>query len=694
MMVARPDLASPRAQSIAELAERAASSTSSRMALDTLTAWQRRVAVALAASPDDTSTRRLAALLQTERQPVEAAISHLFALGLAWGDAAGARVTAGVRQVLGPFPAGLAPASPMPMTDADIDAALSSGGPEVRALLDRLVWELPIGQVRDADRRGTGNTAADRALALKLLRPREAHTVILPREVSLRLRGGRLFEHPIATSVPGWPAASENPSSTTIERAGLGSAFELLRQVERVIDRIGAQPLRPLASGGIARRDAAALAQLVGDADLAAFVVTLARQAGLLAASGPEWLPTTAYDQWASSEGWARWQRLRDAWTRLSAWPGSGALLAPGTTHSWAAPLRSLTAAQLRAAVLGTLIEVSRLAERIAWTRPSFDHEELADQAEQVLREAGWLGLTALGRRTGLLDAVTDPGFPQPVEHFLIQSDLTAVAPGPLTRDVAEVFGVIAASESTGGAGVHRFTSESIRAALDAGWTADELRTWIERHSSTGVPQPLTYLIDDVARRHGAVQVAAVSAVVTIDDPATAEALLSDPRAKGLGLRRISGTVLGALAEPDEVVALLRSLGHAPVARDASGELAHTPVSRRAKSAADVTVTTPDARERDAALTRLAEELLARIDPSVFAKASDDILEVLRRYQGSETWLDLDFVSDDGTPRSQPVRVMGVAAGNVRLQPKAAQAITLPLSRVVGVRVPRRMAQG
>ena len=94
------------------------------------------------------------------------------------------------------------------------------------------------------------------------------------------------------------------------------------------------------------------------------------------------------------------------------------------------------------------------------------------------------------------------------------------MAPGPLERELADVLGVLADVESKGGATVYRFTPGSVRRALDAGQSAADLHAFLARHSRTPVPQPLTYLIDDVARRHGRLRVGAASAYVRCDDDA------------------------------------------------------------------------------------------------------------------------------------------------------------------------------
>ncbi|MFE1012279.1 helicase-associated domain-containing protein [Streptomyces sp. NPDC058794] len=165
------------------------------------------------------------------------------------------------------------------------------------------------------------------------------------------------------------------------------------------------------------------------------------------------------------------------------------------------------------------------------------------------------------------------PLLPEPLDHVLLQADLTAVAPGPLERELADVLGVLADVESKGGATVYRFTPGSVRRALDAGQSAADLHAFLARHSRTPVPQPLTYLIDDVARRHGRLRVGAASAYVRCDDDATLDEILADKRAAGLGLRRLAPTVLAAQADPSALLEGLRSMGFAPAAESAAGDV-------------------------------------------------------------------------------------------------------------------------
>ena len=58
----------------------------------------------------------------------------------------------------------------------------------------------------------------------------------------------------------------------------------------------------------------------------------------------------------------------------------------------------------------------------------------------------------------------------------------------------------------------------SLRRAFDAGWSAADVRRWLEHHATTALPQPLAYLIDDIARQHGSIRVGPANAYVRIAD--------------------------------------------------------------------------------------------------------------------------------------------------------------------------------
>ncbi|MGW1978574.1 helicase-associated domain-containing protein [Streptomyces sp. NPDC001889] len=204
--------------------------------------------------------------------------------------------------------------------------------------------------------------------------------------------------------------------------------------------------------------------------------------------------------------------------------------------------------------------------------------------------------LTTAGRAAAQTAAAAAlaPLLPTPLDHVLLQADLTAVAPGPLERPLAETLAVLADVESKGGATVYRFTPGSVRRALDAGRSATDLHTFLATHSRTPVPQPLSYLIDDVARRHGHLRIGAASAYVRCDDDALLDEILADKRSQSLGLRRLAPTVLAARAEPPALLAGLRSLGYAPSAESAEGDVLITRAHARRTPPRTPPVPVPD----------------------------------------------------------------------------------------------------
>ena len=170
---------------------------------------------------------------------------------------------------------------------------------------------------------------------------------------------------------------------------------------------------------------------------------------------------------------------------------------------------------------------------------------------------------------------------PSPVDHILVQADLTAVAPGPLVGGLGSFMRLAADVESRGGATVYRFTPESVRRALDAGWTAADFTETVRRSSRTPVPQPLEYLVADVARKHGQTRIGGAAAYIRSDDEAVLDTMLASRDLTPLRLRRLAPTVLVSSADPRVLVELLRDNGFAPVHEGQDGAVVHAETPRR-----------------------------------------------------------------------------------------------------------------
>jgi hypothetical protein len=217
------------------------------------------------------------------------------------------------------------------------------------------------------------------------------------------------------------------------------------------------------------------------------------------------------------------------------------------------------------------------------WRRPRWAVRLQPDPVGDLLTEAHALGVVGRGALASparkmlagdpadAVVAAMDKVLPEPIDHFLLQADLTVIVPGPLQRDLAEQLGAVANVESAGAAMVYRISEASIRRALDTGRTASELHALFSRHSKTPVPQGLAYLIDDVARRHGQLRVGMAQSFVRCEDPALLAQAVVSPAAEQLEMRLLAPTVAVSQAPISEVLAALRDAGFAPAAEDSTG---------------------------------------------------------------------------------------------------------------------------
>jgi hypothetical protein len=423
----------------------------------------------------------------------------------------------------------------------------------------------------------------------------------LPRETAvmlLLLDGDRL------TGAPQLPAATQDADDG---RAGAEAA---LRAVTTLLDDAGNRPLAALKKGGVGARERARIARL-GFADPALWI-DIAFAAGLLALTPEGYAATSAFDEWRDEDPGVRWARIALAWFGLELAPTSreiddGEVPPPLPLESYGGLMRR---ALFRAAAGGR--SISAVGEQLDWFCP-LHHYDAAGRARKVkaaVQEASQLGLVTGDRLTALgehLAAVADGAdaedglarlgaglLPATGGLLVLQSDLTAVASGQLSAAASRLLAVTAVPESRGTATIWRFTPDSVRGALDDGWSADELRTELAAASDRPLPQPLDYLIGDVARRHGSVRVRGIRSCVTGAEAEISE-ILHTRSLRRLQLSRLAPTVLASPLEADDLLPKLRAAGFAPMPEDADGvvivpkkENRSAPSSRTARARARV----------------------------------------------------------------------------------------------------------
>ncbi|MFI8518738.1 helicase-associated domain-containing protein [Streptomyces sp. NPDC085481] len=477
--------------------------------------------------------------------------------------------------------------------------------------------------------------------------------------------------------------------------------------------------------------------------------------------------PTPGYDDWLDLPPAERWARLVAPWltaTRTAGVVGSQdakgrvlAALGPGLDRGPAPEVRHRVLVLQATLPPGAAADPESVLARLRWDRPlrgggsggpggpaapggDGGPGDLRSRiAAWTLEEAELLGVTGRGALSSparallnlpLAEAAPDddaaqapqhrhdcepsvaasraatllaPLLPEAVDHVLLQADLTAVAPGPLRRPLADLLSVLADVESKGGATVYRFTPGSVRRALDAGRSASDLHDFLAAHSRTPVPQPLAYLIDDVARRHGHLRVGAASAYVRCDDDAMLGEILADRRSASLRLRRLAPTVLAAQADPASLLEGLRAMGYAPAAESAEGDVlitradAYRTPPRTAPAPVPDGPPAPDATLLAAAVRAIRAgdraSTVVRKEPATALAAGElprtSPAETLATVQaaamtGTAVWI--GYVNAEGAASQRVIAPVRVEGGFVTGYDHTADEVrTYPLHRITGV---------
>ena len=284
----RPDLAQPPPGNIAALAARAAARQSVKAATDELDFLRLAVLDALLVLQADTSpvpTAKLMALLD-DRAPeanVIDALDDLRERALVWGDAA-MRVAADAGTAL-PWHPGQVTLEDPSLTSAQIAELIDGLNEAQRDVLDKLLEGSPMGRTRDAAPGAPSDRPVPHLLAIGLLRRIDAETVILPRHVGQVLRGEQ--PGPMTLTAPD-PVVSTTTAEDA-DAAAAGSVIDLLREVDVLLEILGATPVPELRSGGMGVREVKRLAKATGIGEpRLGLVLELTAAAGLIASGMPD----------------------------------------------------------------------------------------------------------------------------------------------------------------------------------------------------------------------------------------------------------------------------------------------------------------------------------------------------------------------------------------------------------------------
>ena len=708
LFTARPDLVTPVPPDIASLAVRACSAPSLARAIDSLNQWQFQVLEAAASLNEPFLEKSVVTLTDKEAKSV---LEHLVKIGLVYPSEDGMRLPTQLRDVIGIEPAGLGPASMAKLKLSDLGDAPA----DAKKVLDRLVWGPPRGSVGDIKNPGPGVTWL---LDKKFLVPLDQRTVILPREVAIALRGGKIHKERFIKQ----PALSgAKRDERQINLAAIANVSTVLRWVEELLNFWADEPADALRAGGLGVRDLKIISTHLGvDESCTAFVAELAYLASLISIDADDRImPSNKFDIWLMHTPADRWQMLASQWLITSRVSGLVGRVEAKNVAALGPELDRVNAARVRALTLELLRENQGIApdwnsfkELLSWRAPVRRNSSLQDElAEWTLREAEWLGITGQGALSKFgaqffagddLSSINED-LPKTVDHILIQSDNTAIAPGPLEHEISQALAMMAEIESRGGATVYRFTESTIRRALDHGKTGDEIKTFLIKTSKTPMPQPLEYLIADVAKKHGKLRVGNTSSFIRCEDTALISQIMNDKKLEILALRRIAPEVVICDMDATDAMRVLRECGYLPAGESANGMILTGPKTNRAltkprpprvigeveipdaeslKTAIRALRTGEKSTYRQTRLRQVASEALGQLPRTT----ANETMDILNQFIVDEKTLSIGYADNNGGVTHRIIDPIRISAGALIARDHATGEVqSFRIPRITGV---------
>lgn len=366
----------------------------------------------------------------------------------------------------------------------------------------------------------------------------------------------------------------------------------------------------------------------------------LAQHAGLLAEHA---------GRWVASEKAQRWLELSrsDAYSLLA-------------TACWDLPKLNLTE--------------SRITDQISIEFPLLDQSRLS-----LLQFGASLGLLdrdqpRAAMLAGSISSVLRAAIaelPKTQQKLIVQGDLTVVCPGPIDALLQRKLDSFANSEDLGLACRFRLTTLSVSHHLECGGEISEIRQVLELATAGTLPQPVSYLLEETAKRFGSLRVISGNETEVVSEDDILLTQISNERSLAhLSLKKSQGRLTTA-ASQELCYFSLRDAGYPAVMIDAEGKV----ISPRFSSPA-------------AELTNQSE-LLARATALLSGeRASADQGDVARLLEFAiKNKLQVSVkIEIDGKPTELLLTPLGLANNRLRGRDEAKQAErTLPLARISSV---------
>ncbi|MFM8329108.1 MAG: hypothetical protein ACKN80_02565, partial [Actinomycetales bacterium] len=315
-------------------------------------------------------------------------------MALIYKDGKKFRTPRAVRDILGENIAGLGPAIATEINFKAIDKAPAGA----KALLDQLTWGPPKGQVADIHKKGG---PIEWLLQNHFLIPVDSKTVLLPREVALHLRGGKIYKE-LSPTLPN--VLGNKVSATESDRAAVAAITTLLRLISELLNFWSEETPTAIQSGGLGVREVKKSAEHLGvEEPFAIFIAELTYILGLISTE-PDGriLPNASFDLFQTKNFEEQWVEIVEAWRTTTRVPGLIGRTDSRNISALGQEVDRPNAPRIRKSILeiiescaGIAPGIEELTNAVTWRYPH--RKTLAvtkDLIAWTVREAEWLGLT------------------------------------------------------------------------------------------------------------------------------------------------------------------------------------------------------------------------------------------------------------------------------------------------------------
>ena len=358
------------------------------------------------------------------------------------------------------------------------------------------------------------------------------------------------------------PDLDDSPNQDTIDRnAGL-AAFSTMQSLTELVFDVEKHLIREVGKGGVGLPDIKRLAGTLGKPNEAAKITyALAEKLGFTAINNSRHFLTGKALSWLEATQSTRLEILSQHFVALigTELQKEFAELTPGTSlKAWLVghfPLAELTSGSR----IGQIVQTSELLGLTFQEHTSSWFASVLGASENIEKLMG-------------------ENIPVVQDRVILQGDGTIIAPGPLTTGLESVIRKFASTESIGLASTYRLTSLSICHGLELGLSIAEISDVLQKASGKVIPQPIEYLLREVATRFGKLVITSSElgdhrSNILSDDNLLLTELGNDQRLRPFSFSRLAADRLACRFEPSVVYFGLRECGYLAIRKDSDGNV-------------------------------------------------------------------------------------------------------------------------